>query len=245
MIYLGLNKIGKVYLGNNSIGKVYYGSEPVFTAGSSPTPPTPTPGGDVSDYVQSGLVLHLDAIEPGNNADAWSSIVGDIVFNNHGAIFQQGYVEFDGSGYFDNTDYTAPGSSNTIEVVCDMGTLFSHSFPAFMPKNTSAVCFLQSTSGYIFRSSGATNRARPVPTLAKASFSLSSSFMRQNGETMATSGSSYATRASSTYNYIGRGANNAYAIGKIYSIRIYNRELTEEEVLSNLSVDNIRFNLGL
>ena len=45
----------------------------------------------------------------------------------------------------------------------------------------------------------------------------------------------------------GRGASDIYDVfnGQIYSIRIYNRQLTEAEVLNNQRIDNTRFNLGL
>lgn len=33
--------------------------------------------------------------------------------------------------------------------------------------------------------------------------------------------------------------------GNIYCIRIYDRELTAQEILANQAVDNTRFNLGL
>lgn len=44
MLKFGSNNIGKVLFGSNVIGKAYYGSNLVYSAGSSPTPPGPTPG---------------------------------------------------------------------------------------------------------------------------------------------------------------------------------------------------------
>lgn len=44
--------------------------------------------------------------------------------------------------------------------------------------------------------------------------------------------------------YVG-GANNRTFNGNICAIRIYNRRLTDDEILYNQRVDNLRFNLGL
>ena len=205
-------------------------------------------GGRLSDYVQSGLVLHMDG-KFGKGADTWRSAVGNIIFNNHGATFHSDYVEFDGSQeqYLDNTSFVAPNSTNTIEVVCDIGQLQDHHFPVFFPKTNGRICFHYNYErNYIFRASGGNyTRSCPVPTLTKASFSISNTALLQNGAAISSGANNYATRPSSTYNYIGRGADGIWATGKIYSIRIYNRQLTVDEALANLAVDNIRFNLGL
>ena len=41
------------------------------------------------------------------------------------------------------------------------------------------------------------------------------------------------------------GASSNYFTGNLYSIRVYNRKLTQEEMLKNQQVDNKRFNLLL
>lgn len=43
----------------------------------------------------------------------------------------------------------------------------------------------------------------------------------------------------------GDASGNNFFAGKIYSIRLYNRQLTSTEVAANLAVDNIRFSMGL
>lgn len=53
-------------------------------------------------------------------------------------------------------------------------------------------------------------------------------------------------RFTSDYIYLGRGSTDTSAIpwkGKIYSVRIYNRELSQKELDYNYMIDKIRFNI--
>lgn len=59
----------------------------------------PIPEGDISNYVQDGLVFHLDGINKGNNDDAWTDLVGDVDFPNHGATALENGWQFDGDDY--------------------------------------------------------------------------------------------------------------------------------------------------
>lgn len=242
MSYLGTTELGKIFLGNTEIAKAYLGNTLVFEEGGGGVP-----GGNLSDYVQDGLVLHMDG-KYGKGDGTWTSVVGSTVFTNYGATFNSDNVQFDGSQeqYLQNTSFTAPSSTNTIEVVWDIGQLQDHPFPVFFPKTNGRVCFHYNHSrDYVYRSSGSTSRSCPRPTLAKASFSFSNTAILQNGSALTSAANNYATRPSSTYNYIGRGTSGVWATGKIYSIRIYDRQLTVDEAKANLAVDNIRFNLGL
>ena len=205
-----------------------------------------TPGGRVSDYVQDGLVLHLDGKQKGNTADAWTSLVGSAVFTNHGATFNADNVEFDGTDdYLNNTTFSSPLSgAGTIEVVLDDETFGTKLSLVFMSKTKGGLGFGKNASKHTLWSCGSASRAKPVATLAKASFSVSNVRKYQNGVSMTTSGSDYWGNQNTT-NWIGRRNTGNYFKGKIYSIRIYNKQLTEAEVMQNLSVDNLRFNLGL
>lgn len=68
MLKFGTNNIGKVLFGSNVIGKAYYGSNLVYSAGASPTPPGPTPGGDYSNFV-SGKQINADTGELTDNTN--------------------------------------------------------------------------------------------------------------------------------------------------------------------------------
>ena len=59
MIKFGNNNIGKIYFGSNQIGKAYFGSNLVYDAGSSPTPPVPTPYTPV-EYIETDGTAYIN-----------------------------------------------------------------------------------------------------------------------------------------------------------------------------------------
>ena len=81
-IYLGNTEIGQIYLGSTEIGEAYLGSTKVFEAGGG------SGGGELSDYVQDGLIFHLDGIERGNTAGHWIDRIGNVDF-----VFENGVSE--------------------------------------------------------------------------------------------------------------------------------------------------------
>lgn len=203
--------------------------------------------GELSNYVQDGLVLHMDGKSGKTGSTSWASVVGNIVFTNNGATFNADHIAFDGvDDYLSNTSYSTPISgTGTIEVVLDNETFGEALSLVFMARTRSGIGFGITAAKYILYSCGATARPRAVATLAKASFSISNDGKYQNGQALSTSGTDYWGGQVSGTNFIGKRNTGGYFKGKIYSIRIYNRQLSAEEVLQNLSVDNIRFNLGL
>lgn len=218
--------------------------------GEPPAPPTPSGPSDLDDYVQSGLILHMDGKEKGVNAGVWTSAVGSWQFTNHGATFGTDYVSFDGvDDYLENSSFSAPASgTGTIEVVYDSDpSVYGVSLHVmFCPKASSGLCFAINASKYIIYSVSGAAKARPISTLSKASTSVNADRALQNGVALSTTTADYITGLPST-NLIGKrgGSSQAFMKGKIYAIRVYNRKLTEAEALQNLEVDNNRFNLGL
>ncbi len=207
-------------------------------------------GGELSDYVQDGLVLHMDGKEKGDTAGYWESIAGGWLFENHGATFGTDYVSFDGTDdYLSNKNYAPPLSgSGTIEVVYESASdvYGSRLHVMFCGKTLNGIAFAINASKYVLYSMPNTTRNRPISTLSKASISVSTDRAYENGVAMQTTTADYMTGRASL-NFIGKRGGNSpqYMKGKIYSIRIYNRKLTQAEVLKNLAVDNARFNLGL
>lgn len=210
------------------------------------------PGERVSDYVQSGLVLHLDGKQKGSTTNAWTSLVGSAVFTNSGATLNSDHLYFDGTDdYLSNNSFVMPSSGvGTIEVVIDNEKFNTATVLVFMGRTKNGLGFgivggNTANNKHTLWSCGGASRVKPVATLQKASFSVSNARRYQNGISMSTSGSDYWGNQDTSINYIGRRKTGNYFKGKIYSIRIYNRQLTEAEVMQNLSVDNLRFNLGL
>ena len=239
MSYIGTTEIGKMFLGDVEIDKAYLGSTLVFSGETSG-------GGELSDYVQSGLVLHMDGKTGKTGTSSWESVVGNVVFTNNGATFNADHIYFDGvDDCLTNTSFSGPTSgSGTIEVVYDSELYGSSSTLIFASKTNNGLSFGINASKYIIFTIGSTTRVRPISTLSKASTSVSTARQLQNGVQMSTTSNSNWTGRDST-NHIGRRSSGNYFKGKIYSIRIYSRQLSSDEVLKNLAVDNIRFELGL
>ena len=203
--------------------------------------PVPAP-----DYVQSGLVLHLDAKQVGDTAGAWKSLVGDHVFTNYGAVFNDGHVDFDGvDDYMKNTSFSPPASgTGTIEIVyeADSGHYKTTQMVLFAGKTNAGLCYYLSGAGNIYWSIGATSRRLYATTQAKASVSVSNARALENNVAM-TYGSTNYLGGRDSNNYLGKRSSGNFFCGKIYAIRIYNRQLTADEVAQNYAIDVLRFNL--
>lgn len=212
------------------------------------------PGGGLSDYVQNGLYMHLDGKEKGGTANVWSNLAGSGSFTNYGAAFNSDHIYFDGvDDYLRSTNYGSTAfplrTAGTIEFVIDnenSGTLCVILIGRGNGGRLAAA--IQSDGGILYATDNTTARAYyyPISTISKGSFSVSSARYYQNGSLMSLSSSkTYLSGVNGSYCYIGRRNSGLYFKGKIYSIRMYTRQLTQAEVLQNLSVDNLRFNLGL
>lgn len=239
-------EIGGMSFGSVKIGGAKYGDTLVFQPGGGGG----GGGGSISDYVQDGLILLLDGINKGNNAGSWTSLVGDEdVFENVGATFNGDNVQLGSNKYLRNTTFSAPAKgSGTIEVVYDAGTLYSSTnyIPIFTGKATGLIGYIAaSTINGVYISLGSAGKTNCMSiSKAKASFSVHTSQALEDGvaRTQFSVGSDGPTLPSSTYNYIGR-TSSRYTSAKIYSIRIYNRQITLAEALANYAVDQARFNL--
>jgi len=201
-------------------------------------------GTDLTDYVQNGLVLHMDGIEKGLTPnDYWDSVVGGHRFENLGATPNKDNYQFEGDEYMTNSSFSnnAPNYNiGTIEVVAES----SGYLRIFRPIIRTGLCFYQ-VSGGILYSCNKGSAPYLIRTQTKASFSVSESIRKENGVNMSTKTSTYLTLSEpTTMNCIGKNGSGTFN-GKVFSIRIYNRILNENEVMQNLAVDNIRFGLGL
>lgn len=202
-------------------------------------------------YVKDGLVFWLDGIDKGEGADTWVDKVGGHVFTNHGAVFNPDHVYLDGNAYLvgSTTQLFPTTESGTIEVVFKRESEFG---VIIVPPTggTSATTVSQLSfgfiSGYGLMWSNKTNRPKYSDNLAWGSVSISLARALGGGEALTQNGSSYLSLTSNSPAYIGKrnySSTNPFT-GKIYCIRMYDRQLTEEEVLHNLAVDNQRFYLG-
>lgn len=201
--------------------------------------------GDIRNYIQDGLVMHLDGIDKGETSGLWSSLVGTsyATLNSH-SISNEDNIEMDGAGCLTVTNAVSTSYlSGTIEVCCDN----SSSGTAIIYLGLSdKMAFTINSSGYSFGMTSSNNQWNPTEPASKFTASANSTRFMLNGVSGGTLSNNNWTALTST-TIGGRGGNNNhyYVTAKIYSIRIYNRKLTYEEMLRNQKVDNARFNLGL
>lgn len=215
----------------------------------------------VIPYITDGLVFYLDGIEKGSTQGAWTDLVGGIVFSPYtdGVTFNADNVEFSGSrntalisNVDGSTDYLPTNDSATIEICynntsgnLNVALFYGGNYNkalSFQIRNTTEVSFSTKNSGVPYmglhtnqaKTTYSISRERVYENCIEQSFSTNKGYMTGNFSKIIVGGS-------------GRGASTIYDIfnGRIYSIRIYNRQLTEAEVLSNQRIDNTRFNLGL
>lgn len=207
-------------------------------------------GGGIGDYVQSGLVMHLDGIDKGNTSGRWESLVGNTYYtlNSHSAV-ENNAVVMDGAGVISGTNSVhVAWASGTIEVCYE---ILSSARGVCIYAGSSGLGLTISGSAYAFgigAGSSAKNQwtyGSNVPTLA--TISVNTNRLKVNGNTIAgTKVSNNWGSANSACPIGGRTSGTKYYMNiRIHSIRKYNRLLTEAEMLQNQKVDNIRFGLGL
>lgn len=227
--------------GSTKIGGAKYGNTLVFSPGGG-TPPTPDPG-DISNYVQDGLVAHFDGIDTGTTSGRWASLVGSsyVTLNSH-AVAGDNNVSFDGAAGLAVTNPVSINySAGTIEMVAENSTSGN---AAIYYGRTNKLSFIVAGSGYSF-GVGSSNNQWNIDKVAKFVASANAARFMLNGEIGGTLASNSWSDKSSTMMGATPSGTRYWFTGKIYAIRIYNRQLTEAEMLTNQIVDNTRFNLGL
>ena len=254
------------YTGANPIEYMDVGDETGDVAYSMDIASPPMVAGFSSLYVQDGLVACWDGIENAgagihdSAATVWEDIVGGYKFALTGVTVDDDRMTFAGTatsyGTLDNAGGTATfgaAKNGTMEIVYASST------------NTDTQVLLQSTSGFglafgfyqgkIITSTvtGSTFPFALDTTTNSVSIRYSSSTpvspIYTNGWSLAaTSGTDAWGSANASTTFIGvraSKANNTHFAGSIYCIRLYNRQLTDEEIAANYAVDQFRFNAAI
>lgn len=209
-------------------------------------PPVPIP------YIENGLVFYLDGINKGANANAWTDLIGGIVFQNSGATeLANGWETGSGKKLINSGTVYFPSSTCTIEAVMIRNGNMSGGQIDVFNSLTGGATVLSFDASKIYMARAQSNGA--INCTAQASYngtplplciSIRPGLAVVNGNSYTSqTGSSIGT---ATYNSIGsRGNGNYPLVGSIHAIRIYNRQLSAAEMLYNQQIDNDRFNLGL
>lgn len=211
-------------------------------------------GGELSDYVQDGLVWHLDGIERGSNTNKWRELINGVDMNlDDPSLMESNCINCTrdrgyGAYLVDNT-ISVDGVNGTVEVVIHPANDLSGRTAFVFAGNIS-----YSSQNAILALYGGTtvyhtiNNA-PVHRLNTTSgamiISANNTLAIQNGVELSKSGSDNYNTSTIRLQVGYKGSTDAQFLGRIYAIRVYNRRLTQEEILQNQRNDNIRFNLGL
>ena len=198
-------------------------------------------------YIQDGLVFWLDGINKGNDHTAWTDLIGGYTFPySEGAVIESNGVANIYSQSVQQA-FDAPANTHTIEGVSNY---CSESYGILLYGKQNGDVVLVNGGGFITTgnstSSGTRCRMFITDLRTPTTVSCHDDFLMLNGNIHTYTGtSSWPRLYNGRFVIGGRDDYNYRNTSKIYSIRIYNRRLTEEEMLHNQRIDNVRFNLGL
>lgn len=249
MSHIGTNKIGKVYLGDTEIAKAYLGSNLVYQNGPAVTIP----------YVTSGLVVYLDAIwnnglgKHVSSTNTWKDLSG----NGHDATgnktisFSDNYADLIRNSSF-SVDNLSISGAKTIELVA-----------SFTDRNTTNTGWGQWGKNVYFL--GMSNYNCIVRKSNYSSVAISSVYygstagvpihgcLRFSSDKIELFGDLTLKKTANTSDYPSlehfdlnrkRDVGTRACPGHAYSLRIYNRALTDDELASNYAIDIQRFGFG-
>ena len=225
----------KVFKGNTEILKIFKGMNLEWEK------VIPIPSADA--YVQDGLVFQLDGIDKGNVEGAWVDRKAGRQFTLNNCIVNSDNIQFNGTDseaiYNQLLDF---GTTTTLEVVFTREKVFG----TIISSGTKVeLIALQLNSGYeysFFSGNQKIGMVFPDPTaIHTLSIPTSGRPILDQIAQPKTSKDFYTESDTDTNTYVGGGP--SYSKGKIYSIRIYNRNLTQAEMLKNQMIDIERFNI--
>lgn len=216
-------------------------------------------------YTQNGLVFALDGIYKGGTSNAWTDLIGGEVFENHGATANSDNWQFPGQAYlggWDEEELDFDPATCTLEVAysptaSDVGVINVCHFAKQVDETINCIYLAHVTSGGTYLNgcyAGGNYDVWACPvTYSNTVLAMSSARAFKNGQQLSAlgaghwSGNRQGRYIGTTTNYQSASPNfnKGFFIGKIHAIRIYNRQLTQAEILSDQAVDNTRFNLGL
>lgn len=201
-----------------------------------------------ADYIADGLIFYLDGIDKGNTANAWTDLVGGMVLTGTATFVDNG-VTFDGVNVL-HSDTELPQDSAdplyTVEICCSEVTTKGIVFASRNYTPASAVC-VNLANGQFFNYRANNNPLPPAVIPQTFTCSVNATARLLNGMQVTGNGSQMAWSNSGT-NVGGRkfpGSNTNGIVGTVHSVRVYNRRLTEEEMLHNQRIDITRFNLSI
>lgn len=209
---------------------------------------------DEYGYVATGITNHFDGINKGNNANAWTDLISGIYFPlNEYCTSEANAVYLNGQGSTMASDViNTAKATTTFEICCNNinkadGAIYNSG------KLDHFSCLRYDSARYcVYPEPG---YSRKVYYAAPLTDVILMSYTANDGDTMVKLingvvnteliryGGGYTI--SNTNPTIGGLPTDKFIECRIYSIRVYNRVLGEDEMLHNQRVDNERFSMGL
>lgn len=246
----------RIFKGNTEILKIFKGMNLEWEK------VIPIPSADA--YVQDGLVFQLDGIDKGNVEGAWVDRKAGRQFTLNNCIVNSDNIEFNGtdSEAIDNDNYTLPTvpKNYTIEVVLYYGggsgllsqnnttgygspmmvTLYSKSYYFTIGRGLYAVEALPEKK-YMCLQALAKGNDYEVQVNCNGDVLAS----RRGNDSIIDNDFFAYGRPSIGCVWTSSSDRAGQLLGKVYSIRLYNRLLTEEERYNNMVVDYMRFRIPI
>ena len=247
----------RVFKGNTEILKIFKGMNLEWEKIA------PIPSADA--YVQKGLVFQLDGIDKGNVEGAWVDRKAGRQFTLNNCIVNSNNIEFNGtdSEAIDNDNYTLPTvpENYTIEVVLYYGggSILSQNSTTTTSYGSPMMVTLYSTNNYLtigrrLYAVEALPENKYMCLQAQAKGKTNTIQVNCNGDVLATRQGTDSKIDNNFFAYgrpsigcvwIDYTEKSGNLLGKVYSIRLYNRLLTEEERYNNMVVDYMRFRIPI
>lgn len=198
-----------------------------------------------NSYVQDGLIFQLDGIEKGADDGSWVDLIGGKVFTGNATSLAKGFA-VDTNKYLSNGTLLPANENYTVEAIfmqTSGATLGRVIFCSSFVNTANYICLTRNGTKLLFLERGNTytvTSANNVPIYISANLTRA----LYNGNVLSPNSSTdYWTGNSTTCVGRPQAAGKYQFLGNIYTIRVYDHRLTEEEQRFNYNIDKKRFRL--
>ena len=257
-VYVFSNKTGIVYyakgyrVGNNIYytlteelkSQIGYGNETSNESNSKVIYETAN-----MDYIQDGLVLLLDGIKNSRGGHSTNTNIWEDLSGNNYDVTMENITINDNSMYFSETDSIMYSSNSidavSVEMVLELEESSKDSqYIASFGSPYKILAWTPNDTGF---SLGHQKKRYLVENLYTKNYIMAKynpDAMYLNGKKLENNVAYTSWSVSAKYPFMVSGYANGFRLkGKIYSIRVYNRALTEDEINHNYQMDKKRFGI--
>lgn len=198
------------------------------------------------DYIRDGLVFHIDGINKGPNPDAWTDSIGEIQLPIGQNIINSNNVEVSSAMSCD-VDFPYDYENATIEIAmrCENLRDWNNTFFSCGRKNK-AVSAISFWNNYRFANKSSISGSAKwfsLPISKTYIISSNDTLTIANGKSNLSFENAGMWSAKFDFGFTTNAA--SYPSIQVYSLRIYNRHLSEEEMRHNQAIDIKRFGLNI